>query len=358
MPVAYFGCKMMHLSTERGMSKYSVVSFVMFAAVLCNNKVVKNVKAGCRLGQMAMKVHFDRYGSSSDQKTKLCFQYYALVAYYSEPFQHCHDMLKEGVEAAMCCGDIRYAFLNGLNQIRLGFMCGKNLQELRKELEYYLSLMGKHKENQTKALILMFHETLSLLISNDQYTAPTVAVGSIIPPSQHCFHKVFQSFFLSRSERCNHFAEKIKQSPEGGRQWHIIILFYYALNSFKVAEVVHTKKIQAVPEQALCAFREAAEQSKENFQNKIELLEAELQSRDGEHDKAKASYAAAIASARSSKLTHEEGLACEKAASYYKKIGELPDALQYFMKAKECYKKWGSQVKADEMERYIESVQM
>lgn len=349
---------MMQLSTEKGMSKYSLVSFVMFAAVLCNNKVVKNIEAGCRLGQMAMKVHFERYGSSSDQKTKLCFQYYALVAFYCEPFQRCHDMLKEGVEAGMCCGDIRYSFLNGLNQIRLGFMCGRNLQELRKQIEYYLSLMGKHKENQTKALILMFHETISLLISNSPYTAPTVAVGSIIPPSHHCFHKVLQSFFLSRSERCNHFAEKIIQSPEGGRHNHIFILFYYALNSFKVAEIVHTKKIQAVPDQALCAFREAAQQSKENFQNKIELLEAELHHRDGEHDKAKASYDAAIASARSSKFTHEEGLACEKAALHYKKIGELSNALKYFMKAQECYEKWGSQVKADEIERHIESIQM
>lgn len=349
---------MMQLSTERGISKYSLLSFVMFAAVLCNNKVVKNIDAGCRLGQMAIKVYFDRYGSSSDQKTKLSFQYYALVAYYSEPFQRCHDMLKEGVEAGMCCGDIRYSFLNGLNQIRLGLMSGRNLEELRKEIEYYLSLMGKHKENQTKALILMFHETISLLISNRQYTAPTVAVGSIIPPSQHCFHKVLQSFFMCRSERCNHFAEKIMQSPEGGRQNNIFILFYYALNSFKVAEIVHTKKIQAVPEQALCALREAAKHSKANFQNKIELLEAELHNRDGEHDKAKASYAAAIASARSSKFTHEEGLACEKAALYNKKIGELSDALKYFSKAQECYKKWGSQVKADEIEKQIASMQM
>ncbi len=348
----------MQLSVERGISKYSLVSFIMFAAVLCNNKVVKNIKGGCRLGQMAMKVQFNRYGSSSDQKTKLCFQYYALVAYYSEPFQHCHDMLKEGMEAGMCCGDIRYSFLNGLNQIRLGLMSGNNLQDLRKETEYYLSLMGKQKENQTKALILMFHETISLLISNSEYTAPTVAVGSIIPPSQHCVHKVLQSFFLSRSERCNHFAEKILQSPEGARQNHIFILFYYALNSFKVAEIVHTKKIQAVPEQALSSFREAAKHSKENFQNKIDLLEAELHNRDGEHGKAKASYAAAIASARSSKFIHEEGLAYEKAALHNKKIGELADALDYFMKAKECYKKWGSQVKADEIERRIASMQM
>ena len=347
----------MQLSMESGISKYSLGSFLKYAGMLCNNKVFRNVEVGCRLGQTVMKVLTKRFGSSSDQKAKLFFQYYALIAYYSEPFQHCRDMLREGFEAGMCSGDVRYSFLNALNQIRLGFLSGKNLQDLLKETEYYLSLMGNQKLNQTKALLLMFHETISLLISNSEYTAPTEATGSIIPPLQQCFHKTIQSFFLSRSERCNHFAEKIMQAAEGGRQNHIFIMFYYAINSFKVAEFVHTKKINAVPEQALATFKEAAKHS-DDFQNKVELLEAELFNRDGERDKAKASYAASIASARSSELTHEEGLACEKAACHHKNIGETSEALEYFVKAQECYKKWGSRVKVNDIERQIALIQM
>ncbi len=343
----------MQLSMESGICKYSLVSFLSYAGMLCNNKVFGNIEGGCRLGGMVMKVFTERFASSSDQKAKLFFQHYALVACYSEPFQHCRDMLKEGFEAGMCSGDIRNAFLNELNQIRLSLLSGENLHDLLRETEYYLSLMGNRQQNQTKALMMMFHETISLLISNSEYTAPTVATGSIIPPLQQCFHKAFQSFFMSRSERCNHFSEKIMQAAEGGRQHHIFITFYYALNSFKVAETIHTKKIRAVPEQAVATFKAAAEQSKYNFQNKVELLEAELYSRDGEHDKAKASYTAAIASAKSSKFIHEEGLACEKAAFHHKKTGETSEALKYFMQARECYKKWGSQVKVDDVDGQI-----
>jgi tetratricopeptide (TPR) repeat protein len=348
---------MMQLSMESGICKYSLVSFLNYAGMLCNNKVFRNIEGGCRLGGIVMKVLSQRFGNDSDQKAKLFFHYYALIACYSEPLQNCRHMLKEGFEAGMCSGDIRYAFLNALNQIRLSLLSGENLQDLLKETEYYLSLMGKQQQNQTKALMLMFHETISLLISNSEYTAPPFATGSIIPPLQHCFHKALQSFFMSRSERCNHFSEKIMHAAEGGRQHHIFITSYYALNSFKVAETVHTKKIRAVPEQAVATFKAAAEQSKYNFQNKVELLEAELYNRNGEHDKAKASYAAAIASARSSKFIHEEGLACEKAAFHHKNVGEISDALKYFMQARECYKKWGSKVKVDDVDGQIVLIQ-
>ena len=115
----------------------------------------------------------------------------------------------------MCTGDVQSGFLNGLNHIRMGLLGGENLSDLLKETEYYLHLMGK-QQNQTKARLLLFHETISLLISNkEEYAAPTFATADMPAnareslPLEHCFHKCFQSFFNFKSERCNHFAEKM-----------------------------------------------------------------------------------------------------------------------------------------------------
>jgi len=87
-------------------------------------------------------------------------------------------------------------------------------------------------------------------------------------------------------------------------------------------------------------------------------LEAEIFSFRGHQDKANASYAAAIASACSSRFVHEQGLACELAGFHYKKNGDHQGAWSYFNQAKQCYTDWGSQMKVDSVTRQLETVQM
>jgi len=87
-------------------------------------------------------------------------------------------------------------------------------------------------------------------------------------------------------------------------------------------------------------------------------LEAENFSLNNKHEEAKASYAAAIASARSSGFIHEEGLALELAGFHYKKNGDHINAQSLFNRAKQCYAEWGSQVKVDSISSQLETLQM
>ena len=87
-------------------------------------------------------------------------------------------------------------------------------------------------------------------------------------------------------------------------------------------------------------------------------MEAENYSFNNKHEEAKASYAASIASARSSGFIHEEGLALELAGVHYKKIGDHKHALSFFTQAKQCYAEWGSQVKVDSISRQLETFQI
>ena len=91
---------------------------------------------------------------------------------------------------------------------------------------------------------------------------------------------------------------------------------------------------------------------------KVHLLEAENFSFHGNHEEAKASYAAAITSARCSRFIHEQGLACELAGFHYKKIGNHRSAWSFFNQAKQCYADWGSQIKVDSITRQLETFQI
>ena len=90
----------------------------------------------------------------------------------------------------------------------------------------------------------------------------------------------------------------------------------------------------------------------------MNLLEAEIFSREGRNEEAKASYAAVITSARCSRCIHEQGLVCELAGFHSKKIGDNESACNLFNQAKQCYANWGSQMKVDSITRQLETLQI
>ncbi len=103
-------------------------------------------------------------------------------------------------------------------------------------------------------------------------------------------------------------------------------------------------------------MKEKGENSSWNYQCKIHLLEAEVYSTTDYKDKANVSYNAAIAAARSSKFVHEQGLSCELAALHYLKSRDYASATNLFKEAKECYEKWGSEVKVDSITKQLEKL--
>ncbi len=104
-----------------------------------------------------------------------------------------------------------------------------------------------------------------------------------------------------------------------------------------------------VVEGIIASMKVATSHAHTNFKNKLELLEAERYGLTAHHDSAVAlrAYEAAITSARKAGFIHEQGLACEKAGFYSKRVKDNERSLTYFNQALECYKKWGSSMKAD-----------
>jgi hypothetical protein len=107
---------------------------------------------------------------------------------------------------------------------------------------------------------------------------------------------------------------------------------------------------------AYAAIKPAASNSDWNFANKLHLLVAEKHSLRGTHRQTLVSYDASIASAKRSGFIHEEGLACEKAGFYCKRMKNNEKALEYFNQARECYEKWGSNVKVDFIEKELDEI--
>ncbi|WP_242541304.1 GAF domain-containing SpoIIE family protein phosphatase [Phormidium pseudopriestleyi] len=92
-------------------------------------------------------------------------------------------------------------------------------------------------------------------------------------------------------------------------------------------------------------MKEWAKYAPENYQNKYDLVEAELARISGNHLEAQQLYEKAIQGARKQGFIHEEGLAYERAAEYYLALQREEFGQFYLKNAYSCYASWGARAK-------------
>jgi len=365
---AFLACRQVHLTMKHGISKWSILGFVQYAAAtICSNKTSTDIQGASRVAKVAISCFKERF-HSAEQLANVYFVYFGMVAFYTEPLQSAAEMLRQGFDMGMSVGCRSSALLNGIQHIKLSLIGGEKLDALLDQVDYYLELADLYEHELGKTYLSTFRGTISLLIDKGESTssktnsnnAPTGnSTKSSTMSETMYFHRAVQAFWLGHTERCQHFVGKaLRLSFVTERLSNIMITFIHGLISFQMLKRRDTTKLRTVPKNAITSLKTAALHSQWNFQNKVHLLEAEYFSLNGNNEEANSSYAAAIASARSSKFVHEQGLACEYAGFHYKKIGDHVSAWDFFNQAKQCYAEWGSQTKVGIMARQLESCQI
>jgi len=364
----FFACRTVTLTTRHGMCKYSIIGLCQYAAVRASSATAKDIQEASRLGKAALSCLKKRFHSAEvvAQVPGVYFTYYGLVAFHTEQLQTCADMLRQGFDAGMSAGDSATAFLNSVQHIKTSLIAGERLLTLLEKVDYYLKLTDQHKNELMKSYLLIFRDTLSTLIDKGESTSSNanpgtrgndVRTGAHTSGSMY-FHRALRAFWLGHSERCQHYLVKVlQQSSFTAKLGNIVAIFIQGLNSFQLLRRQNTAKLRAMSRNAIKVLKAAKSHSGWNFCNKVHLLEAESFSCHGHEEEAKASYAAAIISARCSRFVHEQALACELAGFHFKRIGDHRSAWGYFSQAKECYSNWGSQMKVDSITCLLTSFQ-
>jgi len=278
----------------------------------------------------------------------------------------------------MTTGDSKSGLYFSIVLIKFAVLSGENLQALLKEVDRHIGIVTCFHYTVVLSHLMAYRETVSTLIDKGHHTRSEnntkdpyegVSTSSAIEVEklkerlkESIFtNRTLQAFWRGQVQRCHHFATKGAGYQAGGQQSKLIISFYSALNSFRGIKNKNGcgsqfSKVKRTFKDAVVILRPAAELCPWNFRNKVILLEAEMHSFEKRNEQARISYAAAIASARSSRFTHEQGLACELAGSHYTKIGDTETALTCLQQAKECYQLWGSQMKVESINKQIENV--
>ena len=151
----------------------------------------------------------------ADQSPSFYFNYYGRVAWRFEPLQECVDKSRRAFEAALSMGQVEIAFFCTIHVISKSIYSGAKLKSILKEIDYYLHLLKTYKKEVSKTHLLVYRETVSLLIDNAETTSieASPCVGDLNDPGNKLremflFHKAIQCLWTGHIERCRYYNEK------------------------------------------------------------------------------------------------------------------------------------------------------
>jgi hypothetical protein len=274
--IPFIGCKMVQLTMEKGLCKYSIMGFVQYAIGLCFGKIAKkDIEDASRIGKAAMNCSKKRYHTTA-QSPLLYFSYYGFVAFHTEPLQVCADMLRQGFDAGMSLGETGIAFLNSTQHIKSALMAGDRLPTLLEKMDYYLKLANTYQNETVKVFLSIPRETISILIDNGGAFSSTP--HSIDLPTDTANEKVLELIYFYRailaywqghSERCQHYIKKFSHSTMSDTWRLLFITFIDGMNSFQLLKRTSNGRLRSIPRNAIIVFKNAASLSSWNFLNKV-----------------------------------------------------------------------------------------
>ncbi|KAL7464820.1 hypothetical protein ACHAXS_005146 [Conticribra weissflogii] len=359
--IHYYICKWAQCNLADGFCVYSPTCLSSFACTVTN--WIQNTQQGYRIGKMAVKT-MNRFDVVADSASLVYMSVYSTIATLVEPFQACADMLGRGSELALSKGDSVMAAANLVQMIPLLLFGGLNLTFLKQEIVSQLTRENQNSQKAFTPYLLIFQDTLSVLVGDQEALSPTMEADLLDKRSNtvpldylDCLShlRLMSSYWLGQYERAKHYAEK--KIGKGRVQFRIITSeFYYGLTLIGMYRRKNKNALIRRVKKSMATVKDAAKHSQWNFENKFFLLKAELASISDKNDEAVEMYGRAINSAERSKFIHEQGLASELAGFHYCRDGDEANAMKYFCQARECYGKWGSQMKVDFIDKQIQEI--
>ncbi len=272
----FIACRMVELTMKNGLSEYSILGFVQFAAILHSSKTTKN-GSGCAslVAGAAMSSWKMRYHSSGLLPDLYCY-YYGFIAHHTEPLQTCAVMLRQGFDIGMSLGKTGMAFQNSSLHIRTALFAGDRLPTILEMAEYYLKLTNTYQNDNSKEHISIFQETISILIGKEggstvsslAIEVPTNTANTRVLETIH-FQRVLQTYWQGHSERCQYYIGKLIHQVSSDTWKLPYIAFYHGLNSIQLMRTKPLVKLENIAKKNIRMIKTAALHSSWNFLNKV-----------------------------------------------------------------------------------------
>lgn len=353
------------LSLKHGNSPISAMAYVNIGILF--SQVFKQHAKGYELGQLGIRL-LDKF-PNNEYKARTHLAFYNELAPASQPIKFCLDPLKQIYYDGRAVGDLTTAGF-GINQyLTFSFFAGKSVKELAKEAQSY---MGDARQgNQTIAMEYLKLNWQFFLKLQDTSENPLEISGRAGQESEilaafeqgkdqtgiYTLHlyKLILAFLFEKHEEAQLLAHKLDSIRSGINYYYVAVAdFYEALNLlqlYTLAEKKIQKKYFRRIEDLIDRLDEHAEYAPFNHLHKLFLIEAEKHRVLGEEDEAKRMYEKALQLARYNEFLNDEVLIWELLGKFYRQLGNSFLAEAYLSKAWKINKNWGSDAKAEFLEK-------
>lgn len=359
--------KAVNLCLQRGPADESPFLYSCYAMALV--EVCGDIPSALRFSEMALALS-DNLPGAAVWRGRLLSHHWALVRIWGHPFKTVLPHLDEAFHVCLDLGDLIYAGYLTFNTIWLHVENGAPLKDVVELAKRYAEFAEQSHNSLALDLVRLEEQfalclqgkTLSDVAFSDASFYEEEAVGAIeragfgTGTTYYYIMKLIAAYTAGRYDEALEWAERASpmlqkvSSQAIGATHH----FYYALTLAALhARAPGEQQRRFV--QLLAKIREKlkvwAENCPENFANRYFLVSAEIARIEDRVLDAERFYDQAVCSASDNNFLHQEGVAAEAAARFYRARGFDRIADAYLRDARERYARWGAQGKVRQLDQ-------
>ncbi|KAK1736831.1 putative AAA ATPase [Skeletonema marinoi] len=354
-------CRMVRISVQFGWTKTSCVGLASLALSLVT--VFSDFSEGYSLAKTSISIA----GSDKRVLCSIMTITYGMINIWKEPIQAILPQLKDVYNMSLKYGLIDTALSSGMFHAYRAFFTGSLLQPFSKEVALFMrNNSERHKRRLMHLSVLSLSNGISCLRGNSsgpQYVEEFITEEHLAEALRNKEFaacevmfaiKMMCSFIFRRPDGikpiARQYLELFERHGSASAQFvNIYRLFYGGLLSLHYYRESRDQFWLDRAAHAIQKMEVWTAESVWNFENKLLLLQAERHYAFGEMDLAAEKYMLAQESSKKHRFIHEEALACELAAAFHEKTGNVLFVVELIDRAVNCYQTWGAEGKVESL---------
>jgi predicted ATPase/signal transduction histidine kinase len=356
--------KIVQISAQHGNCGASVFGYMAYAFAQVFSFM--NIEDGYKMGKVSLRLH-DRF-QDRGVETKILDLWGGLIQHYKEPIREGRATLWQGFTRGLEFGDYQWAGYCAMNYSYLCVVGDVPLNEAIKHIDRVLPTLRKYDRNMTNTQLIV-RETVSALVETK--ADPLILTGAWCDEQEMLryaeennekytsfivyFHKLLLALVFGRREALLDCARAASETVAGSAGIWINPVFHY-LHCLAYLDVYDTlspderTNAMSIIHRNLAKIATWRGHAPFNYAHMEFLIRAEFGRVEGHPDTMRL-YEQAILAARQNGFTHDQGLACERAARFYSEQGAPTAAQRYLLEARYCYERWGASAKVAQLDR-------
>jgi PAS domain S-box-containing protein len=360
-------CRTVNLSLERGNCDGSCLAYVMLGRLAIQR--FRDYKTAFRFGRVALELIEARALKRFQARAYLYFA--GWIAPWMKHVRTCTDLQRCAFDAANKSGDLAFATHATVGVIRDLLFAGHPLNEVQREAEFSLASVQQARFPSPADYI---NPQLGLIRTLRGLTPKFGCFDSEemeeLPFERHVgtgrYLKLNAFTYWIRKLQARYFAGDYAMAMQASSEAQSLLWtsaplleeadyhFYSALCRAASCDTATADQRVGHLEALGVHHRQletSAEHCPDNFENRAALVGAEIARIENRDLDAMRLYEKAIHSSRINGFVHNEGLAYERAAAFYRKRGFEQFADTYLRNARACYAAWGADGKLKQLDR-------